>query len=350
MNAYPLKNGRRIVAWACGVCHHPAAGWTHSVGWDESDVEQSREQAAKCCQCSACARQRAADSWSYCDNADCVAARQKAEASRAAEAQAAEETDCDSWERAVSLHDFAWRFRLYNGRVGMLYVGDAWSGMRSSAFARLDPTPEEPDPPVHSSELQSSAEGSPWQALASLCYRYNEHVAYVAPVPRVDNVVEGDEYEDGEGVRWHVVGAPSDTSMVDLRNGLGELWNLTRDAFRGKLRPVALMPRGGRGQPWATAPGDPSAVPVTEHEGAAAHAIRAEAEVRAQVAAALRGEDVALPYLSDEVRAARALVADRDDLRELVKGLDKANADLRGQVLELQRRAPVAASCNGPST
>lgn len=350
MNAYPLKNGRRIVAWACGVCHHPAAGWAHSVGWDESDVEQSREQAATCCQCSACGRQRAADSWSYCDNADCVAARQKAEASRAAEAQAAEETDCDSWERAVSLHDFAWRFRLYDGRVGMLYVGDAWSGMRSSAFARLDPTPDEPDPPVHSSELQSSAEGSPWQALASLCYRYNEHVAYVAPVPRVDNVLEGDEYQDAESTRWKVTAAPPGPAAVDLRNERGEVWSLTRDTFRGKLRPVTLVPRGRQGHLWATAPGDPSAVPVTEREGAAAHAIQAEAQVRAQVAAALRGEDVAPPYLSDEARAARALVADRDDLRELIKGLDGANAALRAQVLELQGRAPAAASGTGPST
>jgi len=349
MNAFPLKNGRRVVAWACGVCHHPAAGWT-SGGWSARDVEMSREQAAKCCQCSACGRQRAADSWSHCDNADCVAARKQAEASRAAEAQAAEETDCDSWERAVSLHDYAWRFRLRDGRVGMLYVGDAWSGMRSSAFARLDPTPDEPDPPVHSSELQSSAEGSPWQALASLCYRYNEHVTYVAPVPRVDNVVEGDEYEDGNGKRWRVAAAPAGSPTVELGTERGEFWILTRDQFPGRLRPVALMPRGGRGQPWATAPGDPSAVPVTEREGAVAHAIQAEAEVRAQVAAALRGEDVAPPYLSDEARAARALVADRDDLRELIKGLDRANADLRAQVLELQGRAPAAASGTGPST
>lgn len=289
MNAYPLKNGRGdVVAWACGVCDHPAAGWTSSGGWGARDAEMSRDQAARCCRCNECGRQRAADSWSHCDNAGCIAARKAAEEARRAKWAAQEQTDCDSFELAVEHHDYAWRFELLGGRQGIVYVGGAWSGMFHSAYARLDPTDYDPEPRVFSETLQRSEQGCPWAALAALCLA---QMGYGSEVPITHFVL----CPDGEA--------------------------------RGK---------------------DPALLRVDALE----LVTRSEGVMRAEVAAMLRGEDPGDPprYLSDEARAARALIADRDDLRELVKGLDKANADLRAQVLELQRRTPAAASGTGPST
>lgn len=346
MKAYPLKDGRKVVAYACGVCHHPAASWTASAGWDRRCVARSQEMAEKCCACLACGRQVAPGLSIHCANEDCVAARKAAEGERAAAAAQAASDDCDTWEIMVEKHELAWRFRLDNGRVGMLYVGPARGCVFYNAFARLDPTAEEPDPPMGCTHLQRSEHASPWEALAALTHRYDTHVAFVVRVPRVLNVVEGDTYEDSTGERWRVVAAQAGTPEVELRSSQDVAWTLARDLFPSRgLRGVELMPRGGVGMPWATAPGTPRFTPVTAAEGATAHVLEAEAAARAQVAAALRGEEVPHPYLCDEVREAREVVWRLGAAQALHAEQERINADLRAR---LNNRHPAAAPSPAP--
>jgi hypothetical protein len=288
VNAYPLLHKNRVAAWACGICNHPAAGWTHSTGWVERDVENSREMAAKCCRCE-CGRQVPSAGAAYCEDPTCVADRAaRAEAVRAKWA-AQERTDCDSFEEAITNHDYAWRFELQGGRQGIVYVGGAWSGTFHSAYARLDPTEYDPEPMVHCETLQRSEQGSVWSALAALCLARVSYSLHETPI----------------------------THLVLCPDG----------AARGK---------------------DPTLVKVDALELVS----RSEGAMRAEIAAVLRGEfprtSEYLPVLnSDEARAARAVVEERDELRALVKSQDEVNAGLRQQVLDLQaalrQRAPSTA-------
>lgn len=172
-------------------------------------------------------------------------------------------SDCDSWGAAELHHDRAWVFRTESGRVGRILAGDDFSGLRTSAFARLDPTADDPSPTDVCERMTSDDHGAPLSALATLCWRQQDDVVLLVAVP---------------------VGAGATAPDADV---------------------------------------------VT-------HVLRREAEARAQVATALRGEAVTGPRLCDEVELAHSVMRELADLRKLTEEQDRINTRLRERVAELE--------------
>lgn len=178
--AVPLtKPDGTVHAYACGNCGFLHCGWSHGGGWNERDVEMTRAEAERCCVCEKCSRIIGTDNLFA---RECDACRAASAAEMKARAVAQRNTDCESWESAVANHDDAWRFTLASGRTGSLYVGDDYAGVFSSGWARLDPTPDDPDPHVASDTLQRSVEFAAMGALASLSAHYDDHVQTLTKV------------------------------------------------------------------------------------------------------------------------------------------------------------------------
>lgn len=186
MNAQPLFDQLgQIQAYACGHCKTVRASGDHAGLWDEGDVKRSKLEAEACCRCEICKNALPVEGWHFGSHDYCVVIREAEKTRKAIEEdkalKAAEEESYDltSWSQAEKHHSAKWRFMLADGREGTLYVGDDHGGTFSAAWARLDPSKEDLNPPAEAVRLQRSEEGTAMDAMAAIRRRYGTHVAWL---------------------------------------------------------------------------------------------------------------------------------------------------------------------------
>lgn len=145
MNAQPVKVGRKIVGWACGVCGHIDCA---------SRIEHGREKSRseECCVCATCK----APITTGGPSTQCGACREKERAEREAATATERSLDVWSWEDALKEHDAAWRFKLQSGATGRVLLAPMHGGVYFGGYARLDPTDDDPEPRIESETLQRS--------------------------------------------------------------------------------------------------------------------------------------------------------------------------------------------------
>lgn len=152
-----------VVGYACGEC-----GYLYVVSRaDESQrmVEYERDRAEACCVCARCGVTGVG-----IGNA-CGTCR-KAQFADVMEAGADEvRAEAQSFTDAETSHDGAWTFTIKGGRTGRVYSCDA--GPFYSAYARLDPTADDPEPIAHSATLVRRESQAVLDAVDCVCRQYD---------------------------------------------------------------------------------------------------------------------------------------------------------------------------------
>lgn len=166
MNAQPItidKNPLAVVGYVCGEC-----GYLYVVSRaDESQriIEYERTRAEECCVCARCGVTGVG-----IGNA-CETCR-KAQFAEEMETSASEvRAEAQSFADAETNHNATWTFAVEGGRTGRVYSCDAVPFY--SAYARLDPTTDDPEPIAHSATLVRRESQAVLDAVDSVCRQYD---------------------------------------------------------------------------------------------------------------------------------------------------------------------------------
>ena len=167
MNPAPLTRADGTIhAYACGACGHVSVPFRRNGMWDTECVELTREEAEACCVCASCK--------TPLTNGDrqCDACSQRQREEWQAKNTATAFREAASFAEAEADHIDARTFTLDNGRTGRVYLCDEAHGFYN-AFARLDPTEDDPAPPAESVTLQRRDASAVLEAVDAVCRTYD---------------------------------------------------------------------------------------------------------------------------------------------------------------------------------